>query len=408
MKGLLINGGKKLQGTVMPQGSKNAALPMIFASLIMCGTSIIEGVPDITDVRDAIEIISRLGAKCTFKEGALYINSDGVAYTPPSSDLTSKIRASSYLLGACLSRFGVVHMCAFGGCNFEYRPIDMHLYAASAMGARIEGNTVVCDRLLGTDIRFDKASVGATVNALLLSASCEGRCRIFSYAREPHVLNLIDYLCSAGADITVLPDYIEVVGAPLSSGRCRVIPDMIEVGTYLAIGLATGSKISAACQADGELLPFLGVMSEGGAEASTLDGKVSLFGEIRHPCKVITSPYPGFPTDLQPQSAPVMALFSGGEIVENVWLSRFGYLNALGKLGVKHERTGSCAGIFPSRLHSGIAEAPDLRGGAALLIAALASSGESLIKNSDLIHRGYENIVEKLRRIGADITEIQL
>ena len=408
MKGLLINGGKKLYGTVIPQGSKNAVLPMIFASLIMHGTSVIDGVPDITDVRIAIEIISRLGAKCTLKEGVLYINTDDVDYLPPDSGMTGQIRASSYLLGACLSRFGVVHLCAFGGCNFENRPIDMHLYAACVLGAELKDNFVVCNGLVGSDIYFDKTSVGATVNALLLSVSALGRTRIFSYAREPHVLALVDYLRSAGAEITVSQECIEVIGGRLSSGRGRVIPDMIEAGTYIAIGLATGSEISVKCRAEGELLPFLKVLSDGGAIVESHGDSVSVFGEISHPCKVITSPYPGFPTDLQPQTAPLMARFFGGEIVEGVWASRFGYLLALEGLGLKFEQHGSCARIFPSRLHSGVAKAPDLRGGAALLIAALSAGGESRIENTDVIDRGYENVKNKLRALGADIKEILL
>lgn len=408
MKGLLINGGKHLVGTVVPQGSKNAALPMIFASLIMHGTSVIKGVPDITDVHVAIEIISRLGAECTLTDGVLYINTDGVDYTVPDPSLASKIRASSYLLGSCLARFGVVHLCSFGGCNFEHRPIDMHLFAAERLGAMIENGSVRCDKLHGNDIHFDKISVGATVNSLLLSASAEGRTRIFSYAREPHVLCLVDFLASAGAEITVTPQYIEVIGHRLSSGQGRVIPDMIEVGTYLSFGVCTESEIFIDCKPEGELFPFLDVLSCSGAKTEIYNEKMSVRGVLTHPCKVLTAPYPGFPTDLQPLIAPIMAKFSGGEITEGVWLSRFGYLSALEKFGLKFERCGSYAKIFPSRLHSATAEAPDLRGGAALLTAALSTEGQSIIENADIIYRGYENIVNKLRSLGANIEEISL
>ena len=408
MKGLLIKGGRPLSGTVVPQGSKNAALPMIFASLLMHGTSVIKGAPDITDVRVAIEIISRLGAKCTLKKGALYINTDEVDYAPPDSRLTSRIRASSYLLGACLSRFGVAHLSSFGGCNFEHRPIDMHLFAAACLGAEVGDDSISCRRLVGGDIFFDKISVGATVNALLLSVSAVGRTRIFSYAREPHILCLIEFLRSAGAEIAVKDDCIEVIGHPLSSGHGCVIPDMIEAGTYIAAGLVTSSEISVLTDAKGEILPFLDVLSDSGASVECRDGKMSVFGKMTTPCNVITSPYPGFPTDLQPIIAPVMALFSGGAITERVWLSRFGYLKSLEKFGLRFELRGSRAEIYPSRIHSARAAAPDLRGGAALLLAAISAEGESIIENADLIYRGYESIVSKLRSIGVDIKEILL
>ena len=408
MKGLLINGGRSLSGAVTPQGSKNAALPMIFASLMLHGTSVIEGVPDITDVRVAIEIISRLGAECTFNKGVLYINTDRVNYIAPDSSLTSKIRASSYLLGACLSRFGIAHLSAFGGCNFEYRPIDMHLYAAEKLGAKVENGLISCNRLLGSDVCFDKISVGATVNSLLLSASACGRTRIFSYAREPHITSLVDFLVSAGAEISVMPQYIEVIGHHLSAGRGRVIPDMIEAGTYISVGIATDSRIILDCRPDGELLPFLDALTIAGASVECTDGKLSVSGDLLRPCKVVTAPYPGFPTDLQPLTAPLMALFSGGEITERVWLSRFGYLSALESFGLKFVRSGTCAEILSSKLHSAKAEAPDLRGGAALLVAALSAEGESIIENPEVIYRGYENIVNKLRMLGANIDEISL
>ena len=408
MKGLLINGGRSLSGTVTPQGSKNAALPMIFASLIMHGTSVIKNVPNITDVRVAIELISRLGAECTMKEGVLYINTDRVDYIVPDSSLTSKIRASSYLLGACLSRFGVAHLSAFGGCNFEYRPIDMHLYAAERLGAKTANGLIFCDRLQGADVCFDKISVGATVNALLLAVSADGRTRIYSYAREPHIVSLIDFLSSAGAEISVMPQYIEVVGHHLSSGQGRVIPDMIEAGTYISLGVATDSQIHLDCRPDGELLPFVDVLAAAGASVEYIGGKTSVRGNLIRPCNVVTAPYPGFPTDLQPLTAPLMALFAGGEITENVWLSRFGYLNSLERFGLKFQRCGTHAEIFSSKLHSAKAEAADLRGGAALLIAALSAEGESIIENADVIYRGYENIVNKLRSLGANIDEISL
>ena len=242
----------------------------------------------------------------------------------------------------------------------------------------------------------------------MLSASAEGRSRIYSYAREPHVFSLIDFLRSAGAEILIFPEYIEVVGHPLSCGRAGVIPDMIEAGTYIAFGVATASKIALKCKPESELLPFIDALDSAGLSVNFDGEKMCVSGEMRHPCKIITSPYPGFPTDLQPQTAPLMALFAGGEITERVWLGRFGYLRSLSHFGVRYDTFGSRAIIYPSQLHSSVSESPDLRGGAALLVAALSAEGESVIRQSDIIHRGYENIVKKLQSIGADIKEIPL
>lgn len=405
MKGLLIKGGKRLSGTVVPQGSKNAALPMIFASILMHGTSTLYGVPDITDVRVAIEIISRLGAVCTFSEGTLYINTDNLCYEETPVSLTSKIRASSYLLGASLSRFGRVHPCSFGGCNFEHRPIDMHLYAASRLGAVIGEDVITCARLLGADVYFDKVSVGATVNALLLAVSADGESRIYNFAREPHIFALIDFLRSAGAKISVRPDFLLVSGRKLSSGSATIIPDMIEAGTYLAISLATDSSVSVKGYPTGELVPFLGSLTDAGAVTSYDEGKITVSGFMQNPCNVITSPYPGFPTDLQPQTAPLMARHSGGVICERVWLSRFGYLESLKSFGIKYDRFASTVRIYPSTFRPASVTAIDLRAGASLIIAALAADGESFIGDAEVVYRGYENIVKKLRALGADIKE---
>ncbi len=406
MSKLYVKGGKRLRGSVTPSGSKNAALPIIFATLITKGTSVIHGVPDISDVRTSLDIIRSFGAVCTLNGGTLYINTDNLEYTRPKATLTSKIRASSYLLGACLSRFGIAHLCAFGGCNFENRPIDMHLYAASRLGAYEDGDKIRAKALTGADIYFNKISVGATVNALLMSATATGKSRIYSYAHEPHVHTLIDFLRSAGADIRILPGYIEIEGRELSSGCVRINPDMIEAGTYFALSLATDSDIRVYDISYAELSPFFDAVTGCGAQLTVTDKFVKISGELTTPCEIITSPYPGFPTDLQPQMAPLMARFLGGVITERVWLGRFGYLAELYKFGVSFERCGSTAYIRPSVIRSARASAPDLRGGAALLLCALSAEGESVIENSDVIDRGYENIVEKLSSLGAEINKI--
>lgn len=402
MSNLVICGGIPLSGRVIPSGSKNSALPIIFATVLCRGVSVLYGVPDITDVRVSLEIISSLGARCIRIGEALYIDTTDMEYHRPPSSLVTKIRASSYLLGSCVGRFGEAHISAFGGCAFENRPIDMHISAAVKLGCCVWDDRVLCTDLVGCDVYFDKVSVGATVNTILLASRAKGRTRIFGYAREPHIMNLISFLRTAGAKIALTDDYIDIEGRALMGGVCRIIPDMIEAGTYLALSLATGSDICVAASG-GELLSFLDAVVDSGAVLSDYGGELSLSGTLSEPLRVVTSPHPGFPTDLQPQTAPLMACFSGGEIIENVWRSRFGYLAELSAFGVEYRLEANRAEIKPSRLRAATAVACDLRAGAALLIAALAADGESVIKNAEVIDRGYERIVEKLRYLGAKI-----
>ncbi len=405
MKKFVIHGNKRLSGRVRVSGSKNAVLPILFATLLIDGTSVIENVPDITDVGIALEILCELGARVKRELDTLTVDTSSVVYKAPSDTLVSKIRASTYLLGASVGRFGVAKIQRFGGCNFDSRPIDMHLYAFSSLGATVNGDTVTAKVLRGTDIIFSKVSVGATVNAILSSVTANGVTRIFSYAREPHVLALIDFLSSAGADVTVYPDYIRICGRPLHSARARIIPDMIEAGTYIALSLMTNSPFEILDAVPLHLASFLELLDGAGVSVVQNDGGISVYGEIKRPLTVKTAPYPHFPTDLQPITAPLMAKFCGGKIVEEVWQNRFGYLSELSKFGFKYTLCENTATIYPSQISSATSTAPDLRGGASLLLSALATEGESVIYQSDIIKRGYGRVVEHLRVLGADIVE---
>ncbi len=407
MSKLIIRGGRRLSGDIHISGSKNAALPIIFSTVLIRGVSVIYSAPKISDVDIAIKIIEELGAECKRVNDALYIDTRELKYRKPSQSLTGKIRASSYLLGACLSRFGIVDLCSFGGCNFENRPIDMHLYAAVSVGGKIDSEKITAKRLVGCDIRFDKVSVGATVNAILLTVCSSGVSRIYNYAREPHILSLIAFLRTAGAVIEVLDEYIRIEGRELTSGVVTVIPDMIEAGTYLALSLATGSQLNIIGSNRGELAPMLELLTRSGACVNSEGNCISVSGELSAPCEIITAPYPKFPTDLQPQMAPLLATFFGGEIVEGVWRGRFGYLEMLSRFGLRYEMNYGRVKIFPSALVSARAAIPDLRGGAALLIAALIASGESELSNAEILNRGYENLVGKLLSVGADIIMIE-
>ena len=401
----IINGGRKLSGEISVSGSKNAALPLIFASITAHGISTFANIPDIIDVEIAFEILRNMGAEVTRAGELATVNTSNLEYSPPSEASVSKIRASSYLIGACLARFGKVEILRFGGCNFDNRPIDMHISAAIALGARLSGDLLFADKLIGADIHFDKISVGATVNAIIMAASAIGKSRIYGYAREPHVISLVEYLRSAGAKISLCDEYIEIFGADLKEGSARIIPDMIEAGSYLSLSLMNNSELCVRGADFGHLESFLVEVVKSGAVVEYNAESVTVSGSLTEPMNIITAPYPEFPTDLQPLTAPLLARFYGGKITEGVWHNRFGYLGELSKFGVEYESFDGYSVVKPSRLKSANATSPDLRGGMALVLAALSTNGESVIYGSELIKRGYADIVGKLRKIGAEIYE---
>lgn len=401
----IIHGGKSLGGEISVGGSKNAALPIIFSCIMLHGASVIENLPDISDVDVALDILRGFGATVVKEGERVVIDTENLEYNTPGEELVSKIRASSYLIGATLSRFGVAKIQRFGGCNFDNRPIDMHLMAAEKLGAKIEEDTVKATRLTGNDIYFDKISVGATVNAILLTATAMGKSRIFGYAKEPHIISLVNFLNSAGSKIKITDECIEVYGKELHTSSADIIPDMIEAGTYLALSLMTDSKIKVVGADRVELKSFITPLLSAGVSAQYHGNAITLSGPLEKELDIITSPYPGFPTDLQPQMAPLLAASCGGKITEKVWINRFGYLAELKKFGVEYDLGDGFAIIKKSKIHSANATVPDLRGGAALIMAAVFSDGESVIGNAELIKRGYGNIVGKLRSIGVEIEE---
>ncbi len=403
MSSLIVNGAKSLSGEITVSGSKNAALPLIFSTISINGVSTLSDVPDIGDVRVALEILKEFGAEILRCGKTLVIDTRFLKYCEPSSELIGRIRASSYLLGASLARFSRAKIYNFGGCNFCARPIDMHLSAMEALGGKRRGDEFFCERLIGADIFFEKASVGATINALIMASSAVGTTRIFGYAREPHVLSLVKFLRSAGVKISTRGAYIEIVGANLFSGKIKVIPDMIEAGTYVVLSLMTDSRLLIKGADADHLSSLLTALSHGGAQFKIDGNGIVPYGKITGPISIETAPYPGFPTDLQPIMAPLLAAREGGVLTERVWQNRFAYLNELRQIGLSFKIEEDSAVISKSKLVSGKTAAPDLRGGAALLLSALYTEGESEIKNAEVIFRGYENLEEKLCSIGAQI-----
>lgn len=402
MKKIIVNGGRKLQGDLTVSGSKNAALPIIFACILTNGVSEIDNLPDIGDVSAALSLLGALGAKIERRASLALIDTRELYYTDPDASVTSKIRASTYLLGSCLSRFGRCPMMLFGGCNFSHRPIDMHLDACRALGARIDGDMITAGRLKGNKISFRCASVGATVNSILLAASAEGETLLRGCAVEPHIDALIDFLNSCGASIIRQDREIRISGRALHGGKINVIGDYIEAGSYIALGLMCGSvRVKNAPLS--HMSAVLDSLSTLGATFSFEDNTISARLTSKKYLSLTTAPYPAFPTDLQPIFAPLMAVCSGGEIIDTVWLERFGYLDSLSHLGVLSQREDNRARIFRSKIHSGKTIAPDLRGGMACLMTALAVEGQSEICSLDIILRGYENLEKKLRTLGAEI-----
>ncbi len=403
MSSLIVNGAKSLSGEITVSGSKNAALPLIFSTIAINGVSTLSDVPDIGDVRVALDILRDFGAEILRCGKTLVIDTRFLKYCEPSLELVGKIRASSYLLGASLARFSRAKIYNFGGCNFCARPIDMHLYAMEVLGGKIKDGEIFADKLTGSDIFFEKASVGATINALIMASSAVGTTRIFGYAREPHVLALVKFLRSAGVKISPHGAYLEIVGANAISGKTKIIPDMIEAGTYVILSLMTDSRLLIKGVDADHLSSLLTALSHAGARFKIDENGILPYGKITSAINITTAPYPGFPTDLQPLIAPLLATNEGGVITECVWQNRFNYLNELGRLGLVYKIEGNSAVISKSKLISGKTTAPDLRGGAALLLSALCTAGESEIKNAEVIFRGYENLEEKLCSVGAKI-----
>ena len=404
MKRITVKGGHSLVGDVAVSGSKNAALPIIFSCILINGVSEIKNLPDIGDVRVALEILEDFGAKIDRCDNLTKIDTRRLSYKRPDERLVSSIRASTYLLGSCLARFGVSDIMQFGGCSFSSRPIDMHLDACAALGARIEGDRLLTDRLVGAQVNFDKRSVGATVNAILLAVSAKGNTVITGGAREPHIDALIDFLISCSAEITRIGDELHIDGRELHGGSITVIGDMIEAGSYLALGLMTGGRISVNNCPVSDMDAVFSAFTDLGADVILgKDRAECVLKEQGKPLNIVTNPYPGFPTDLQPIFAPLMASLSGGEITDTVWQGRFGYLRSLADFGVNSIVSANHARILKSHIHRGVSKAPDLRGGFACLASALLAQGRSEIYSAEIILRGYESLADKLCALGADI-----
>ena len=405
----IINGGKRLIGEVDIQGSKNSALAILFATLITDGETVLSEIPDISDVRDCIEILRYFGAEIEyFDKTTLKVNTSNLYYRPAPTYLTSKLRASSYLLGALTGKFGKCEFMQSGGCDFGSRPLDMHYQALEKLGASEENGVIEAKNgLKGANITFKSKSVGATINTIITASKSMGVTIINNAAREPHVKDLACFLNNCGAEIMGAgTDTVTVIGKNRLQGcNYRVDTDMIEAGTFLVASLMTGGKIICKNAPSGELIALFNTLKKCGAEIEIKnDGVLATATKILR-ANIITAPYPLFPTDLQPQIAALLGLAAGkSTITETVFSNRFAYVGELQKTGFNAEIKSDTLHISGTkRYHGAKMRATDLRGGAAMVLATLNSHGQSEISNAELIERGYSDFVEKLTNLGADI-----
>ena len=415
----IIEGGQELSGEISISGAKNAAVAILPATLLVEGKCHIENVPDISDVRLLLEILSDMGAQIRrMSPNTLEIDCTRVRNTTAPIDLVRRIRASYYLLGAQLGRFGHARNAMPGGCNFGVRPIDQHIKGFEALGAVVEqsGGYVTCDApedgLKGGRVYLDIVSVGATMNILLAAALAEGTTTIENCAKEPHIVDLANFLNSMGARISGAgTDVIKVRGVKtLKGGSYSIIPDQIEAGTYMAAVSAAGGSITIHNVIPKHLDCITAKLREMGMVIREDGDSIHLEKTRRlKRANVKTMPYPGFPTDMQPQIAVCMSMANGTSIVtEGIYDNRFRYTAELNRMGAHVQVEGKAAVIDGVReLHGCEVRACDLRAGAAMVIAALAATGTTVIEDAHYIERGYEDIIGKLTALGAKIKRVE-
>ena len=414
----IIKGGKKLYGEVEISGAKNAAVAIIPAALMVAGVCRIENLPQISDTDKLLDILALMGAKIRLvNKNTVDVDCTNVGFNDKIYALTRDIRASYYLIGSMLGRFGSAKTTMPGGCNFGVRPIDQHIKGMKALGATMSISRGLIraeakdGRLKGARIYLDKVSVGATINIVIAATLAKGQTIIENAAREPHIVDLANFLNSMGADIRGAgTDVIKVRGVEsLHSGSYTLIPDQIEAGTYMAAVAGTGGEIKINNIIPKHMDCISAKLQEMGVEIEEGDDSLTVRreGPLRH-TNIKTLPYPGFPTDMQPQISTVLSIASGTSVVtEGVWDNRYKYVNELRKMGAEIQVDGKIAVIEGV---PGLTGAPvtacDLRAGAAMVIAGLCADGTTTIEDVEYIERGYQDSVGKLRGLGADIIAV--
>lgn len=418
MEKLLIKGGNKLHGEIAISGAKNAAVAILPACILVKGKCHIDNLPDIKDVKLFLRILKMLNAEIEYiDKNTVDIDCTNVNSWEPSHDLTRKMRGSSYLMGALMGRFHKFVVDPPGGCDFGIRPIDQHIKSLEALGAHIdyEGGMIngEADELIGSSIFFDVVTVGATINAILASVLANGTTTIENAAKEPHVVDLANFLNHMGANIRGAgTDTIKVKGVKeLHGGSYTIIPDQIEAGTFMIAAAATRGDVTLTnviprhLEIIGNKLKEAGVNVEYGADTVRVwAGEGTVFKHVNF----IALPYPGYPTDMQPQLVTFLSTVPGTSSArEGVWDDRFRYINQLKRMGAHIRVEGKLAIIDGvEKLNGAHVRADDLRAGAAMIIAGLMAQGSTEITDIYHIDRGYENFEEKFIKLGANIERI--
>ena len=416
MEQYIIKGGSPLVGEVEISGAKNAALGILAASIMTDETVVIDNLPDVNDINVLLEAISGIGATVNrIDRHTVKINGSTIANFDIEYDYIKKIRASYYLLGALLGKYNRAEVALPGGCNIGSRPIDQHLKGFRALGADVDiehGKIVAeAEQLKGTHLYFDVVTVGATINVMMAAAMAEGLTIMENVAKEPHVVDVANFLNSMGANIKGAgTDVIKIRGVKkLHKTEYSIIPDQIEAGTFMFAAAATKGDVTVLNVIPKHLDATISKLVDIGCEIEEFDDAVRVVskGDLRS-TQVKTLPYPGYPTDMQPQIGVTLALAKGtSTITESIFENRFKYLDELARMGAAIKVEGNSATIEGVEKLSGArVSAPDLRAGAALCIAGLAADGITIIDDIVYIQRGYENFEEKLRSLGAVIERV--
>ncbi len=419
MEKFIINGGKPLNGEVNISGAKNAALAIIPATILCDEVCRIENVPNIVDVELIANIMRELGATVTREEkSTLVIDTKNINTCKAVSESVRKMRASYYLFGVLLGRFRHAEIAMPGGCNFGIRPIDQHIKGFEAMGGKYKragGAVIVIDAsegLKGAKVNLDVVSVGATMNIMLAAVKANGKTVIENAAKEPHIVDLANFLNSMGANIRGAgTDVIKITGVNYLHGATySIIPDQIEAGTYMAAAVATRGRVCVKNVTPKHLESIVSKLREIGVDVCEMDDYVCVdaTGTKFNPCKITTMPHPGFPTDCQPQFVALLCTVNGiSNVIESVWDNRYQYVPELISMGANISVSGKMAVINGgTQLYGVPVKATDLRAGAALVIAGLVANGTTEVSNITYIERGYEEIVNKLVGLGADIKRV--
>ena len=417
MERFFIRGGRKLSGSIRVHSAKNAVLPLLAASVLTDDPVVLSDVPDLRDIRAMLEILEHLGCRCTFRDGMAQVRSHTLQNGEMPEKLCKQIRSSIFLLGPLLSRLRTAQVPYPGGCEIGLRPIDLHLKGLRALGVEIEesGGKILCDgrNMHAGDVYLDYPSVGATENVMMASVLLKGVTTIHNAAREPEILDLQRFINRMGGSIKGAgTQVIRIEGVEKLRGiTYHPIPDRIVAGTLLSAAAITGGDVLLKGVRHGDMVPVIAKLKDMGCDVRREDKGLSLRvpGKLRAVGEIQTQPHPGFPTDMQSQMVSLCAVAEGCSLVtENVFENRFTHVGDLNAMGANIRIAGRTAIIRGvDRLTGGHVTARDLRGGAALVLAALCAKGVSVVDRVEFIDRGYEKMEVMLMTLGADVMRIQ-